>query len=156
MWLILYAGVGVGVVVELAGEEGGEDGLTGSGRGTLTGRVTGRVGALAADGLIGRADGIRGAAGVLAEGVDALAGVGALAGTARGTATAGKIAPVGADDTAEVELLLALPSTAAAVAGVAEEEGTAELLEELFEGIAPGVTDWSGGKMLARRTSKAD
>lgn len=153
LWLIIYAGAGVGVVVELAGGEGGEDALTGSGEGTLTGGVTGRVGGLAASGLIGRA-------GVLAEGVDALAGAGAgagaITGAAMGRATTGEFAPVGADDTAEVELLPALPSTAAAVAGVAEEEGIAELLEDLFEGIAPGVTDWGGDRMLARRPSRAD
>jgi hypothetical protein len=94
----------------------------------------------------------------LAEGVDALAG--ASGATAKGTATTGGLAPVGADEAGEVELLGdAPPSTAAAAIGVAEEEGIEELLEERFEGAAPEIIDWSEGGMLARafeRRSTAD
>ena len=166
----IYAGeVGVleavgalaGVADVLAGREGGEGGLTGrlGGEGGLTGAeggLTGRVGAGTASGLTGRVGGLTaGAAG----GVGGVAGgVGALAGasgaTAKGTARTGGFAPVGADDAADVELLgNALPSTAAAAIGVAEEEGIEELLEELFEGAAPETIDWSEG-MLARASER--
>jgi hypothetical protein len=101
--------------------------------------------------LAGTANGLTGAAAgrvALARGVVALAG--ASAGTAKGTATTGGFAPVGAGDAAEVEL----PLTAAAAIGVAEEEGVEELLEELFEGAAPEMIDWSGGGMLVRATER--
>ena len=102
--------------------------------------------------------GAAGGVGTLTGGVGALTG--ASGGTAKGTATTGGIAPVGADDAAEVELLgNALPSTAAAAIGVAEEEGIEEVLEELFEGAAPEMIDWSEGGISARvteRRSRAD
>ena len=130
----------------LAGGEG-EGGLTGrAGKGALPGTASGLTGAAA--GRVALAG-----VGTLARGVVALAG--ASAGTAKGTATTGGFAPVGADDAAEVELLgNALPLTAAAAIGVAEEEGIEELLEELFEGAAPEMIDWGGEDMLVRATER--
>lgn len=141
-----------GVAGALAGGEGGEGGLTGG----LTGRADGLIGRAdgeTASGLTGRAD-LTGAAagtlGALAEGVVELAG--ASGATAKGTATEGGLAPVGADGAPEVELLgNALPLIAAAAIGVAEEEGVEELLEELFEGAAVELDE---GGMLARASER--
>ena len=112
-------------------------------------------------GAAGAAEGVgalEGGVGALDGGAGALAG--ASGGTAKGTATTGGFAPVAAGDAGEVELLEnALPLTAAAAIGVAEEEGIEEALEELFEGATPETIDWSEGGMLARaseRRSRAD
>lgn len=142
-----------GVLAGGEGGEGGEGGLTGG----LTGRPdpTGRGGEGTASGLTGRPLGLTGAAdstgeiGALVEGGVAL--VGASEGTANGTATKGDIAPVGADDVAEVELLgNALPLSAAAAMGVAEVEGIEELVEVLLVEAALEIIDLSEGGILAR------
>jgi hypothetical protein len=155
------AGV-AGVLAGGAGGEGGEGGLTGR-AGKEGGLTAGGEGALGtASGLTGMG-GLTGAAGAAgaAGGVGALAGgAGALGAAAKGTATTKGFAPVGADDAEEVELLgNALPLTAAAAIGVAEEEGIEELLEELFEVAAPEKIDWIEGGKLSRaleRRSRSD
>ena len=126
MGVVAALGALAGAAGGLAGGGGGEGGEGGEGvEGRLTGGLTGRGGT--------------GAEKVLAEGVVALAGA---PGAAMGIATAGGLGLVGADDAEEVELLgNALPLTAAAATGVAEEEGIEELVEELFEGAAPGNID---------------
>lgn len=129
----------------LAGVEGGEGAPTGR-----AGGLTGRAGTGASAGTPNGLTGAAGAAGrvALARGVVALAG--ASAGTAKGTATTGGFTPVGAGDAEEVELLgNALPSTAAAAIGVAEE-GIEELLEELFEGGALEMIDWRATERCSR------
>ena len=159
------AGALAGAFTGGAGGAGGEGRLTGIASG-LTGRAGGLAG-LAADGAVefagaawalpGTASGLTGRGDELAE--DELAGLAAggvvefvgaaCESTANGTATTGWLTPVGAGDAAEVELLEAvLVSTAAAAAGVAEGED----IEELLEGAAPEMIDWSDMLGSARAT----